>query len=146
MSLYFENSRRKPHNICLGPGSRRSPPFYCWAACVPRRWRRQLVLPWCRGSGAGTERTASGRSLGLGSGMASLGVGLHLIRKRGAGRSAAVERRNLLTVCRWESLTLISPLMTGRMKQRLGLWRQICWVRLSWLHPDLKKKHDLISI
>ena len=50
--------------------------------------------------------------------MASLGVGLQLIRKRGAGRSAAVERRNLLTVCRWESLTLFF-LLTGRMKQRL---------------------------
>lgn len=34
--------------------------------------------------------------------MASPGMGAHPIRKRGAGRSAAVERRNLLTVCRWE--------------------------------------------
>ncbi|XP_018541643.1 RUN domain-containing protein 3B isoform X3 [Lates calcarifer] len=39
--------------------------------------------------------------------MASLGVGLHLIRKRGAGRSAAVERRNLLTVCRFSVKTLL---------------------------------------
>ncbi|XP_073340971.1 RUN domain-containing protein 3B isoform X2 [Pagrus major] len=39
--------------------------------------------------------------------MASLGVGLHLIRKRGAGRSAAVERRNLLTVCRFSVKTML---------------------------------------
>ncbi|XP_071325328.1 RUN domain-containing protein 3B isoform X2 [Trachinotus anak] len=39
--------------------------------------------------------------------MASLGVGLHLIRKRLAGRSAAVERRNLLTVCRFSVKTLL---------------------------------------
>ncbi|XP_039973761.1 RUN domain-containing protein 3B isoform X2 [Xiphias gladius] len=39
--------------------------------------------------------------------MASLGVGLHLFRKRGAGRSAAVERRNLLTVCRFSVKTLL---------------------------------------
>ncbi|XP_053288702.1 RUN domain-containing protein 3B [Pleuronectes platessa] len=39
--------------------------------------------------------------------MASLGVGLHLIRRRGAGRSAAVERRNLLTVCRFSVKTLL---------------------------------------
>ncbi|XP_022621934.1 RUN domain-containing protein 3B isoform X4 [Seriola dumerili] len=39
--------------------------------------------------------------------MASLGVGLHLIRKRGAVRSAAVERRNLLTVCRFSVKTLL---------------------------------------
>lgn len=32
--------------------------------------------------------------------MASPGMGTHPIRKRGPGRSAAVERRNLLTVCR----------------------------------------------
>ncbi|XP_027142746.1 RUN domain-containing protein 3B isoform X4 [Larimichthys crocea] len=39
--------------------------------------------------------------------MASLGVGLHLVRKRGAGRSTAVERRNLLTVCRFSVKTLL---------------------------------------
>ncbi|XP_030014391.1 RUN domain-containing protein 3B isoform X3 [Sphaeramia orbicularis] len=39
--------------------------------------------------------------------MASLGVGMHLIRKRVAGRSAAVERRNLLTVCRFSVKTLL---------------------------------------
>ncbi|XP_023256538.1 RUN domain-containing protein 3B isoform X3 [Seriola lalandi dorsalis] len=39
--------------------------------------------------------------------MASLGVGLHLIRKRGAVRSTAVERRNLLTVCRFSVKTLL---------------------------------------
>ncbi|XP_074538685.1 RUN domain-containing protein 3B [Halichoeres trimaculatus] len=39
--------------------------------------------------------------------MASLGVGLHFNRKRGAGRSAAVERRNLLTVCRFSVKTLL---------------------------------------
>ena len=40
-------------HFCLDPGSRRSPPSSGWAACVPpRRWRRQPVLPWCRGSGA----------------------------------------------------------------------------------------------
>ena len=33
-------------------------------------------------------------------GMASLSLGLHLARKRGSVRSGAVERRNLLTVCR----------------------------------------------
>uniref|UniRef100_A0A3Q1BVE6 RUN domain-containing protein 3B n=1 Tax=Amphiprion ocellaris TaxID=80972 RepID=A0A3Q1BVE6_AMPOC len=39
--------------------------------------------------------------------MASLGAGLHLIRRRGAGRSSAVERRNLLTVCRFSVKTLL---------------------------------------
>ncbi|KAG7475085.1 hypothetical protein JOB18_023834 [Solea senegalensis] len=39
--------------------------------------------------------------------MASLSVGLHVIRKRGIGRSAAVERRNLLTVCRFSVKTLL---------------------------------------
>ncbi|XP_033983867.1 LOW QUALITY PROTEIN: RUN domain-containing protein 3B [Trematomus bernacchii] len=39
--------------------------------------------------------------------MASLGVGLHLVRKRGSGRSSAVERRNLLTVCRFSVKTLL---------------------------------------
>ncbi|KAM3613936.1 uncharacterized protein V6R79_007303 [Siganus canaliculatus] len=39
--------------------------------------------------------------------MASLGVGLHLIRKRGAGRSSAVERKNLLTVSRFSVKTLL---------------------------------------
>ncbi|XP_035481920.2 RUN domain-containing protein 3B isoform X3 [Scophthalmus maximus] len=39
--------------------------------------------------------------------MASLGVGLHLVRRRAAGRSAAVERRNLLTVCRFSVKTLL---------------------------------------
>ncbi|KAM7383492.1 hypothetical protein PAMP_003138 [Pampus punctatissimus] len=38
--------------------------------------------------------------------MASLG-GLHLIRKRAASRSAAVERRNLLMVCRFSVKTLL---------------------------------------
>ncbi|CAG11903.1 unnamed protein product [Tetraodon nigroviridis] len=32
--------------------------------------------------------------------MASPGVGTHPARQRGPGRTAAVERRNLLTVCR----------------------------------------------
>ncbi|KAG7242240.1 hypothetical protein INR49_024286 [Caranx melampygus] len=39
--------------------------------------------------------------------MASLGVGLHLIRKRGVVRSTVVERRNLLTVCRFSVKTLL---------------------------------------
>ncbi|XP_054637002.1 RUN domain-containing protein 3B isoform X2 [Dunckerocampus dactyliophorus] len=39
--------------------------------------------------------------------MASLGAGLHVSRKRSAGRSAAVERRNLLTVCRFSVKTLL---------------------------------------
>uniref|UniRef100_A0A3Q3LI81 RUN domain-containing protein 3B n=1 Tax=Labrus bergylta TaxID=56723 RepID=A0A3Q3LI81_9LABR len=39
--------------------------------------------------------------------MASLGVGLHLSHRRGAGRSPAVERRNLLTVCRFSVKTLL---------------------------------------
>ncbi|XP_044065330.1 RUN domain-containing protein 3B isoform X3 [Siniperca chuatsi] len=39
--------------------------------------------------------------------MASPCVGMHLIRKRGAGRSTAVERRNLLTVCRFSVKTLL---------------------------------------
>ncbi|KAA8591605.1 hypothetical protein FQN60_016979, partial [Etheostoma spectabile] len=75
---------------------------------------RRSVLLRCDGdsySGAeGAERglrTTSARSLRHGPGMASLGVGLHLIRKRGAGRSAAVERRNLLTVCRFSVKTLL---------------------------------------
>ncbi|XP_053743879.1 RUN domain-containing protein 3B isoform X1 [Synchiropus splendidus] len=39
--------------------------------------------------------------------MASLGAGLHLSRRRSSGRSAAVERRNLLTVCRFSVKTLL---------------------------------------
>ncbi|XP_039885650.1 RUN domain-containing protein 3B [Simochromis diagramma] len=39
--------------------------------------------------------------------MASLGVGLHPVRKRVAGRSAVVERKNLLTVCRFSVKTLL---------------------------------------
>ncbi|CAK6960682.1 RUN domain-containing protein 3B [Scomber scombrus] len=39
--------------------------------------------------------------------MASVGAGLHLIRRRAAGRSSAVERRNLLTVCRFSVKTLL---------------------------------------
>ncbi|XP_068179476.1 RUN domain-containing protein 3B [Antennarius striatus] len=39
--------------------------------------------------------------------MASLGVGMNLIPKRGAGRSVAVERKNLLTVCRFSVKTLL---------------------------------------
>ncbi|XP_061918764.1 RUN domain-containing protein 3B [Entelurus aequoreus] len=39
--------------------------------------------------------------------MASLGAGLLGSRKRTAGRSAAVERRNLLTVCRFSVKTLL---------------------------------------
>ncbi|KAK6326911.1 RUN domain-containing protein 3B [Coregonus clupeaformis] len=39
--------------------------------------------------------------------MASLSLGLHVARKRGAARSGAVERRNLLTVCRFSVKTLI---------------------------------------
>ncbi|XP_029929379.1 RUN domain-containing protein 3B isoform X2 [Myripristis murdjan] len=39
--------------------------------------------------------------------MASLGIGLHLNRKRGAARNGAVERRNLLTVCRFSVKTLL---------------------------------------
>ncbi|XP_067367099.1 RUN domain-containing protein 3B isoform X2 [Channa argus] len=39
--------------------------------------------------------------------MASLGGGLHLIRKRAAGRGAVVDRRNLLTVCRFSVKTLL---------------------------------------
>ncbi|KAL6109219.1 rundc3b [Pungitius sinensis] len=39
--------------------------------------------------------------------MASLGAGLHVVRRRGAGRSAVVERRNLLTVCRFSVKTLL---------------------------------------
>lgn len=50
-------------------------------------------------------------------GMASLAAGLHLSRRRGAGRGAAVERRNLLTVCRWETLLEVC-LLAGRMSQR----------------------------
>lgn len=48
-------------------------------------------------------------------GMASVGAGVHLICRRAASRSSAVERRNLLTVCRWEFLTLISVCVTGWM-------------------------------
>ncbi|XP_057689934.1 RUN domain-containing protein 3B [Corythoichthys intestinalis] len=39
--------------------------------------------------------------------MASLGAGLHINRKRAGTRSAAVERRNLLTVCRFSVKTLL---------------------------------------
>ncbi|CAG6015450.1 RUN domain-containing protein 3B isoform 1-T1 [Menidia menidia] len=39
--------------------------------------------------------------------MASFGVGQHLVRRRGASRSSAVERRNLLTVCRFSVKTLL---------------------------------------
>ncbi|XP_013885097.1 RUN domain-containing protein 3B [Austrofundulus limnaeus] len=39
--------------------------------------------------------------------MASLGAGQHVSRRRGAGRSSAVERRNLLTVCRFSVKTLL---------------------------------------
>uniref|UniRef100_A0A3Q3A2C6 RUN domain-containing protein 3B n=1 Tax=Kryptolebias marmoratus TaxID=37003 RepID=A0A3Q3A2C6_KRYMA len=39
--------------------------------------------------------------------MASLGAGQQLSRKRGAGRSSPVERRNLLTVCRFSVKTLL---------------------------------------
>ncbi|XP_037640692.1 RUN domain-containing protein 3B [Sebastes umbrosus] len=39
--------------------------------------------------------------------MASLGVGLHVSRQRVSGRSTAVERRNLLTVCRFSVKTLL---------------------------------------
>uniref|UniRef100_A0A3B3BGZ1 RUN domain-containing protein 3B n=1 Tax=Oryzias melastigma TaxID=30732 RepID=A0A3B3BGZ1_ORYME len=39
--------------------------------------------------------------------MASLGVGQHPVRKLGGSRSAAVERRNLLTVCRFSVKTLL---------------------------------------
>ncbi|XP_061633414.1 RUN domain-containing protein 3B isoform X1 [Phyllopteryx taeniolatus] len=39
--------------------------------------------------------------------MASLGAGLHFSRKRAMGRSTAVERRNLLTVCRFSVKTLL---------------------------------------
>ena len=66
-------------------------------------------------------RPSSGRRLGHKPGMASLGAGLHLIRRRAASRSAAVERRNLLTVCRWEFLSLFCVYVTGRMKRRLQL-------------------------
>uniref|UniRef100_A0A3P9M5J4 RUN domain-containing protein 3B n=1 Tax=Oryzias latipes TaxID=8090 RepID=A0A3P9M5J4_ORYLA len=40
-------------------------------------------------------------------GMASVGVGQHPVRKLGGSRSAAVERRNLLTVCRFSVKTLL---------------------------------------
>ncbi|KAJ3597612.1 hypothetical protein NHX12_001135 [Muraenolepis orangiensis] len=39
--------------------------------------------------------------------MASLSLGLHQARKRGSIRSGAVERRNLLTVCRFSVKTLL---------------------------------------
>ncbi|XP_077454042.1 RUN domain-containing protein 3B [Stigmatopora argus] len=39
--------------------------------------------------------------------MASIGAGLHISRKRAGTRSAAVERRNLLTVCRFSVKTLL---------------------------------------
>ncbi|XP_075868552.1 RUN domain-containing protein 3B [Nelusetta ayraudi] len=39
--------------------------------------------------------------------MASLGLGMHLIRRRAASRNVAVERRNLLTVCRFSVKTLL---------------------------------------
>ncbi|CAL8290776.1 unnamed protein product [Merluccius merluccius] len=39
--------------------------------------------------------------------MAALSLGLHLARKRGSIRSGAVERRNLLTVCRFSVKTLL---------------------------------------
>ncbi|XP_034030712.1 RUN domain-containing protein 3B isoform X1 [Thalassophryne amazonica] len=39
--------------------------------------------------------------------MASLSAGLQLLRRRSANRSAAVERRNLLTVCRFSVKTLL---------------------------------------
>lgn len=67
---------------------------------------------------------AAARTRARGGGMASLGAGLHVTRRRGAGRSAVVERRNLLTVCRWESLTF-SLLMPGGWKHVTG---RICWL------------------
>ncbi|XP_008321292.1 RUN domain-containing protein 3B [Cynoglossus semilaevis] len=39
--------------------------------------------------------------------MASLGSGVYVMRTRGSGRSTAVERRNLLTVCRFSVKTLL---------------------------------------
>ncbi|XP_053183525.1 RUN domain-containing protein 3B [Scomber japonicus] len=39
--------------------------------------------------------------------MASVGAGVHLICRRAAGRSSAVERRNLLTVCRFSVKTML---------------------------------------
>lgn len=51
------------------------------------------------------SRTTTGLSPASEAGalMASLGLGVHLIRRRAASRNVAVERRNLLTVCRWDS-------------------------------------------
>lgn len=65
--------------------------------------------------------------------MASPGMGTHPIRKRGPGRNATVERRNLLMVCRWE-------LNTGRSGGGTsGLWW--CWsVMASVLHRICRGK------
>ena len=62
----------------------------------------------CSAGARGAERVRTP------AGMASLGIGQHLLRRRGAGRSSAVERRNLLTVCRWEFLTLFILCLGGK--------------------------------
>lgn len=100
LSFYFEIHRRKLFNTYLASQPQLDAGFRCNPSAAEQRREARTAAPslvrrkW-------TTRTAAGRSLGLGPRMASLGVGMHLIRRRAAGRSAAVERRNLLTVCRW---------------------------------------------
>lgn len=125
INFYFEGPKHVKSS-CLTWPRFFTDPSCSRAPTAPPGWRRLLVLPWCR---AGTAHR-------LRPGMASLGAGLHLIRKRGASRGTAVERRNLLTVCRWESHTLMSLYWQG------GWSIVCCWIsvisvggiylRLAW--------------
>lgn len=144
-SIYFESFPRKSSRHVLSACDLTHTPCATPPPAVQRvllraegdAWSCPACLPGCLlrcgGSGAGTAAHRPPASSHRYSWMASPGVGLHLIRKRGVVRSAVVERRNLLTVCRWEFLTLISLCTTGRMKQRLQLdfWRQIYLVIIS---------------
>lgn len=153
-SSHFESSNRKPRHAAPWHSSALSEP--------PPSAERRLLL---RGDGdgrscpaaEGAERSRGGTThrfwpqpsdTGRG-GMASLGVGLHLVRRRGAGRSAAVERRNLLTVCRWGLCFLTAHLLIkdvrGTRSSRSLRPRPSLIAMTYCAHRKKKKKFCLIA-
>lgn len=89
----------------------------CSSAVTNRTWT-------CAGAAQRVQSCPSRTAAG----MASVCVGQHPVRKLGGSRSAAVERRNLLTVCRWER---VSALLNLHYSTRCCCC--CCWVTADFL-------------
>lgn len=93
--------------------------------CVPLRWRRQLVLPWCKGSGAGTtHRLRPQPRTRAGDGVARRGAASHPQAGSGQERRGG-EEEPAHCVQVGNPHTVLSSWRQGGWNS-VCFWRQIC--------------------